>query len=165
VDTSLTLEKFNLQAAINVAEYLGALTEYYEKIYDAADKRKNNMLAYLNENKPAIYKKFYDTYYNEHLADMVKKVFEKEKNKLLIFDHRLVQQIDPIYLDPLPRHKLDFRTHLYAPRKHFMGRYYDTYWFNLLIIWIFTLILYITLYFDFFKRLIELPDTLKRLKK
>lgn len=165
VDTSLTLEKFNLQAAINVADYLGALTEYYEKIYDAADKRKNNMLAYLNENKPAIYRKFYDTYYNEHLADMVKKVFEKEKNKLLIYDHRLVQQIDPIYLDPLPRHKFDFRTHLYAPRKHFMGRYYDTYWFNLLIIWIFTLILYITLYLDFFKRLIELPDTFKRLKK
>jgi len=165
VDTSLTLEKFNLQAAINVADYLGALTEYYEKIYDAADKRKNNMLAYLNEHKPDVYKMFYDTYYNEHLADMVKKVFEKEKNKLLIYNHHLVQQIDPIYLDPIPKSKYDFRTHLYAPRKHFMGRFYDTYWFNLLIIWIFTLILYITLYLDFFKRLLDLPDTIKRLKK
>jgi ABC-type multidrug transport system ATPase subunit len=165
IDTSLTLEKFNLQAAINTMDYLTALNDYYEKIYDAADKRKNNSISYLNETKPQIYKEFYDNYYNEHLADMVKKVFEKEKNKLLIFDHHLIQQIDPIYLDPQPRGYYDFRTHLYAPRKHFMGKYYDTFAFNLLIIWLFALILYITLYLDFFKKLIELPETIKRLKK
>ncbi len=165
IDTSLTIEKFNQQAAINTMDYLLALNEYYEKVYDTADKRKNNMIGYLTQTKPDVYRKFYDTYYNEHLADMVKKVFEKEKNKLLIYKHRLVQQIDPIYLDPIPNHYFDFRTHLYAPRKHFMGKYYDTYWFNLLVIWTFTVILYITLYFDVLKRLIELPEYIKMRRK
>jgi len=158
---SMSIDKFDLQTSINAMDYLVALNDYYEKIYDIADKRKNNMLNYLNEHKPQIYKKFYDTYYNEHLADMMKKSFEKEKNKLLIYEHRLVQQIDPIYLDPSVYNKFDFRAHLYAPRKHFMNRYYDTFWFNFIIIWLFTFILYITLYFETFKKLLELPEKIK----
>ena len=90
---------------------------------------------------------FYDNYYNEHLADQVKKVFEKEKNKILEYNHRLVQQIDPIYLDPRIGGKFDFRAHLYAPRKHFMGKFYDTFWFNIFILWAFTVLFVLDIVF------------------
>ena len=158
----LTPEKFDLQASINTIDYLTALNDYYQKVYDNSDKRKNNMLNYLNQNKPAVYKRFFDNYYNEHLADILKKPYEKEKNKLLEYNHRLIQQIDPVYLDPRVGGKFDFRSHLFAPRKHFMGKFYDTYWFNLTVIWSFTLILYLSLYFELFKRLLELPDSIKK---
>jgi ABC-type multidrug transport system ATPase subunit len=157
--------KFNLQASIDIRDYLNALNDYYQKIYDAADKRKNNKLNYLNQNKPAVYKRFYDNYFNEHLADQVKKVFEKEKNKLLEYNHHLVQQIDPIYLDPGVGGRFDFRAHLYAPRKHFLGHFFDTFWFNVVILWAFTLLFYLTLYFELLKKLFNLPEKIKMRRK
>jgi ABC transport system ATP-binding/permease protein len=162
---NLTPEKFDMQASINTLDYVTALNEYYQKMYDNSDKRKSNMLNYLNLKKPKIYKKFFDNYYNEHLADMVQKTYEKEKNKLLEYNHRLVQQIDPIYLDPRIGGYFDFRAHLYAPRKHFMNNFFDTFLFNMAIIWCFTLILYITLYFEAFKKLFDLPEKIKMRRK
>jgi ABC transport system ATP-binding/permease protein len=161
----LTVDKFNLQATIDTRDYLSALNEHYQKIYDQADKRKNNKLNYLNQNKPLVYKHFYDSYFNEHLSDQVKKVFEKEKNKLLEYNFRLVQQIDPVYLDPRVGGRFDFRAHLYAPRKHFLGQFYDTFWFNLFVIWCFTLFMYLMLYFDTLKKLLDLPEKIKMRKK
>jgi hypothetical protein len=161
----LDLSKFNLEATITIRDYLTALLDHYQKNYDEADKRKHNKLNYLSINKPLVYRKFNDYYYNEHLADMVQKVFEKDKNKLLEYDHRLIQQIDPIYLDPYPNGYFDFRAHFYAPVKHFKGSFYDTYWFNMIIIWCFTLFLYLTLYFDALKKLLNLPEKIRMKKK
>jgi ABC-type multidrug transport system ATPase subunit len=161
----LNLNNFNLQIAIDTHDYLSKLNDYYQHVYDISDKRKNNMLNYLNQNKPKSYKMYYDNYYNEHLADMVKKVFEKEKNKILVYNNHLVQEVDPIYLDPRIDGKYDFRTHLYAPRKYFMGKLYDTFWFNMIVIWGFTFIMYLTLYFELFKNLFELPDKIKMRRK
>ncbi len=162
---SLVPGKFNLETSIAVRNHLSALNDYYQKLYDVADKRKNNKLNYLNIHKPLIYKKFYDKYYNEHLADMVQKVFEKEKNKVLEYNHRLIQQIDPIYLDPRVSGYFDFRAHFYAPRKYFMGKYFDTFWFNISFIWFFTFMLYLMLHFDLLKKIIELPDKIRMYKK
>jgi len=161
----LTVDKFDMQVSINTADYLNALTEYYQKQFDSASKRISNMQNYLSINKPKVYQMFFDTYYNDHLADMVKKVFEKEKNKLLVSDHRLVQQIDPIYLDPRVFGKFDFRAHLFAPRKHFMGKFYDTYWFNMAVIWCFTIFLYLMLYFEVIKNILDLPEKIKMRRK
>ena len=44
-------------------------------------------------------------------------------------------------------------SHFYAPKKKlFDGKYYPTYWVNLGVIWIYTLIMYLTLYFSVIKR-------------
>ncbi len=37
-------------------------------------------------------------YHNEGVSDIVRKVYEK--NKILEYDHQLVQHYDPIYYDP-----------------------------------------------------------------
>jgi uncharacterized membrane protein len=65
-----------------------------------------------------------------------------------------VRMTDPVYMDPVPEYKYNFRSHFFAPRKHFAGRYYDTFWFNMVIIWILILVLYIMLYFDLLKKVI-----------
>ena len=53
----------------------------------------------------------------------------------------------------------DFRTQFYAPTKHFAGQFYDTLYFNVIIIWMMSFLLLITLYFDVFKRLISGKDS------
>ncbi|NOS90813.1 MAG: hypothetical protein HOP30_02720, partial [Cyclobacteriaceae bacterium] len=49
----------------------------------------------------------------------------------------------------------DFRENFYVPQKHFMGRKFDTLYFNIAIIWLMTIILYVTLYLEVLKKLVH----------
>ena len=85
------------------------------------------------------------------------------KNRVIVYNDELVQKYDPIYQNPVPNSPLDYRAHLYAPKKHFLGRYYDTYNFNIIVMWTMTLFLFITLYLDALKNLIEkTPNLFKK---
>jgi hypothetical protein len=46
------------------------------------------------------------------------------------------------------------RAHFFAPAKYFMGFKMETPVFNIIVLWIMTCFLYITLYFDTLKKLI-----------
>ncbi|MFW5886218.1 MAG: hypothetical protein ACOCUL_00535, partial [Bacteroidota bacterium] len=85
-------------------------------------------------------------------------------NKILEYDNRLVQQIDPIYLDPRVSNKISFRSHFFAPRKAFLGMYFDTFYFNMAILWLLTAFLYVTLYYEHFKKLLNLAEKIKFFK-
>ena len=72
------------------------------------------------------------------------------------YDNKLIRQQDPIFRYPEVEHFFDFRSHFYAPQKHFVGIYMDTFTFNMLMVWFMTLFLYVTLYFDSLKKLMDL---------
>jgi len=147
-------KNFNEVVYNEALNYLLKLEAYYNEMFSKANLKKQNVVNYFLTNNPEAYKQIKDNYSNEYLTDIVKKSFEK--NKILEYDYRLVQQIDPIFLDPRIDGKYNFRSHFLAPRKYFAGAFYDTFWFNMLIIWLFTFILYITLYFELFKKLFEM---------
>ena len=117
------------------------------------------MILYYMGKQPGMYMRYKDDYHNENVEDRVRKVFEK--NKMVEFRHQLVQQIDPIYLDPYPSSWFSFRSHFFAPRKYFAGRYIDTFWFNIGFIWFLSLLFYIILYYNLLYKLIHLPEKLK----
>jgi len=106
----------------------------------------------LEQNAP-MYNFLKNSYQNEHLGEIVKKSFEK--NKILEFNHEMVQQIDPIYKDPTTTGLINVRTHFFAPRKYFAGRFFDTYWFNICLIWVYSALLYALLYYDGLKKLMD----------
>jgi len=105
------------------------------------------------ENKKDLYYSWLDIYYNESVSDAVRKIYERKK--FVEFNSRLIQKIDPVFMDPQPSSVLDFRSHFYAPRKFLFGKYFDTYWFNMSVIWLLTLFLYFTLYYDLLRKLIN----------
>lgn len=106
----------------------------------------------------------YHDYYNEAIADVVKNTNERER--YLETEDGLVQVIDAVYHDPEPRYLLDFRAHFYSPIKHMLGIYMGTFWFNLLVVWFMGLGLYVTLYFDVFRRgLKRMTISFRKLKK
>jgi ABC-type multidrug transport system ATPase subunit len=77
-----------------------------------------------------------------------------ESTKILETDGHMVQMVDPIYKDPDPSNKVFSRAHFFAPAKYFMGFKMETPVFNIIVLWIMTCFLYITLYFDTLKKLI-----------
>jgi len=149
--TGGVLDKLYLQLEI--------LDDYYAREFIMANTERENIILYYMEKQPGMYMQYKDDYHNESVEDRVRKVFEK--NKMVEFHHELVQQIDPIYLDPYPSGWFSFRSHFYAPRKYFAGRYIDTFWFNIGFIWFLSLLFYIILYYNLLYKLIHLPEKLK----
>jgi ABC-type multidrug transport system ATPase subunit/uncharacterized tellurite resistance protein B-like protein len=145
-----------------VFRYLDKATTYFSMEFQKAVKQKENIIDYWLGKDPESYYYMRNAYHNESVTDQVKKVFEK--NKILEYNNEFIQQIDPIFLDPQPDNFFGFRSHFFAPRKYFAGRYWDTYWFNLVVIWVLTLFFYVTLYFSVLKKLLELPEKFQRKK-
>jgi ABC-type multidrug transport system ATPase subunit len=95
--------------------------------------------------------KMKDDYENEALShlmlndnDLGPKCLEK--------DGQLIQRVDPIYLNP----DNDWgRAHFLAPNKKLFGKFFPTFGFNICVIWVFSLIMMVTLYFDVLKKLLD----------
>lgn len=94
--------------------------------------------------------RFKQKYYNEALAGLVLK--RQELKKIIAYKGRLIQKKDPVFR--IPQNRCG-RAHFYAPVKRLGPWLIDTFWFNLMVIWLFTGILYIALYLDLLRRLIS----------
>jgi ABC-type multidrug transport system ATPase subunit len=155
-------EKFGPKMASALQLFLDKMTEYYSNSFTEADNeiqaKINRMLA--RDEKQ--YKYYKNSYYNDNLADLVKKVAEKKR--ILEYNHELVRQYEPIYMDPTIKGKLSWRSHFFAPRKPFLGNYYDTFWYNIIVIWIYSVCLYVILYFELIKKIMDVFGKI-RLKK
>lgn len=151
---SLNIGSFSDFVAYNAIDYINALNTHYASMFNEATLNKERTIEFLDDKNPGFYEMRRNKYHNDAIVDIVKKVYEK--NKVVRYKNRLVQQVDPIFNDPQPQHFLAFRAHFLAPTKHFAGIYFDTFWFNMSIMWIITAIFYMTLYYDHLKKLMNM---------
>jgi ABC transport system ATP-binding/permease protein len=156
----ITAENFSAENSQQILEYLNNIEAFYVNLFQQSNQKRQNMITYFLDNKPELYQERYDRYFNEGIADICKKIYEK--NKIVEYKNQLVQHIDPIYEYPIPEHFYSFRSQFLAPTKHFLNRYFDTYWFNMTVIWILTALCYVTLYHETLSKLLTLGDRLKR---
>jgi hypothetical protein len=150
---SLTTELFNGDLAERLEKWLNQAADEYSRLGTRADMILDN---YISSNKMAL-DLLYNNYHNDKLEDIVRKVYEK--NKMLEFRDRLIQNADLIYLEPAPAGPLNFRTHFMAPVKKFMGYSVDTYRFNIILVLSSTIILYIMLYTEMLRGIIRFFET------
>jgi hypothetical protein len=163
---TLSEQAFTPDSGTEILELIDELETRFVDEYNLALQKKER-LTYFYENNPEYefdLDTFKDRYFNESLSDLVRN--QDEKYRILEYDDRLLQRIDPIYnLGAAPGNGLDYRTHFFAPKKHLFSHYFDTFWFNIAVIWCMTIILYIALYFEWLKKLVLAMDvTGKKLK-
>ncbi len=161
----LNLEQFNMEIADSTTSYLNQLQESYSKRFKSAFEKKDQIIASLQDTisgKNKIkYQVLLDNYHNNYLQDFAKNRFAPLQ--LVRIGNHYVQKIDPIFLDPKYEGFLNYRSHFLSPRKYLLGNLIDTFWANVIIIWFFTILLYILLYFDGLKKFLDLPDKIKLL--
>ncbi|HCM60438.1 MAG TPA: ABC transporter [Bacteroidales bacterium] len=145
---SLTPALFSNQLAERLALWLKRTDSEYRKLSNIADMSLDN---YVSCNKMAL-DLLYNSYHNDKLEDIVRKVYEK--NKMLEYRDRLIQNADLIYLEPAAAGTRGVRTHFMAPVKNFAGRSVDTYRFNILLVLTSAIALYLLLYAGTLRRLI-----------
>ncbi len=159
----LNSKQFNEEVYDDAMEYLKRLSDYYGQIFFTMDSKKEAIKAWMAEHHPGEYIRLRNRYHNEHLQDIVKNAYEKRK--VIEYKHRLIQQVDPIYKDPDDEHWFGFSSHFYAPRKYFMGMYFDTFWFDVGVIWFMILMLYPPLYYEHLRKFVEFLGKLRLFKK
>ena len=138
----------------DLAAYLDTFKKRYLDQYNSIVTRKENDAAHLQKAGKYNVLEFKNHYYNEDMADLVKNVNTKER--ILEYNGELIQQINPVFNDPKQTGWLNYRTHFFAPSKNFMGMRFDTFYFNIVVIWVATLLLYILLYTKALRKLLDL---------
>lgn len=154
----LTLESFSPAMANEIRGFLETLKTYYLNKFKNATRGKDTQVSKYTKDSVsrAAYLQLKDDYENESLNDLVTN--RTTPYRILDMDGKYVQKIDPIYLDPSDSNV--GRAHFFAPRKKIFGRYYDTYWVNIWVIWVMSFVLSIALYFDLLKKLINFLENL-----
>ncbi len=187
----LTLDKFNADTYYNIDNYLKIIKKGYMLTYNKFEKKKdeiqrtytkpsksfiekidnklasnsinkkqyNSMKKLMSRIKDESFNQFKQKFKNKALEDFV-----TNSNTMTFTDENefsVIQKKDPIYLDP---YDFDyFKAHFYAPKKKIFGVYIDTFYANLIVIWLMTTLLIITLYYDILKWMINSFSNIQRL--
>jgi len=97
-----------------------------------------------------------DNYENKKLIFIV--LNQEPGEKTIDQDDKIIQKYNPGYMKATSKFG---RAHFYAPVKILGNLEIDTYWFNITVIWIVTLILYIALYFNILQKIITYFENIK----
>ncbi len=155
----LTMDKFNFDVSEKIRNHIKIIKKNYSRNRNIATGSRDMIVEGMEEKEPRSELKLKKKYHNESLGDIVLKAFEKYPT--VRFKTHIVGQYRPIFFDPEPRNFVDFRTHFYAPHKFMFGRMWNTFNFNVTVLWVFTIVLYITLYFDLLKKTLDRLGNLK----
>ncbi|MBS1558608.1 MAG: ATP-binding cassette domain-containing protein [Bacteroidetes bacterium] len=158
IEEDFTQLKYTKVKGMMLDAYIEEYRKHYQKIY--------NENVNLIEKKMAFYEKSgininqeKNTYYNESLSDLVKNVSVKER--LLEYDGKLIQQINPIFQEIKPTSVVDYRTAFFLPEKNLLGTTVSTYLFNILVIWCMAAVCYLALHREWLRKLVDLFGNMK----
>jgi ABC transport system ATP-binding/permease protein len=162
----LAVGKFDSTVYQHTAKFLTVLKQYYSIRLSKASNEKEKRIAMLTSTPEGAikYEEEKMQYVNDAVADGVLNVTALDR--IIEYDGRLIQKIYPVYQDEhKPKHFFDFSANLYQPTKHFGGVYWNTLYFNIVVIWLMTIGLFVTLYFDVLKHLVKWLESTRRSKK
>lgn len=141
----LNIRDYNPETYQKVLGFLINTRNQYHSIYLKALKDNDLMHSSLINEVGGIdnYNTFKNKYYNSQLVSIVRN--EREMIQFFIYNDNIIKLKDPVYTLPVA---FNGRSHFYAPMKRIGNFYIDTFWFNISMVWISTILWFIILYFD-----------------
>jgi ABC-type multidrug transport system ATPase subunit len=147
-------KNFTLSNLEEISDYLNSckllLSEQMENIRTIIDNKYDVLLSRYNHNDEAILE-LKQQYYNNSLADYV--LGNNEFKKMVIDHGEIIRKFEPIYDEP---ENLFGRTHFYSSLKRIGPLLIETFYFNIAMLWIISLLLYILLISEGLPRIINL---------
>ncbi|MEI6048706.1 MAG: ATP-binding cassette domain-containing protein [Bacteroidota bacterium] len=148
----LNPDQFNFNIAELAKNHLKQLKTYYSDSSDELQKKKDKIINDISRQKGDQF--LYNQklkYHNKSLEVLV--LNSEVKDFYRETPVSIMQKVAPVYKDP------DFnngRAHFLASQKRIAGRSFDTFWFNLSVIWLMCTTLYLSLYFDWLRKLLSI---------
>jgi hypothetical protein len=92
--------------------------------------------------------------HNKTLEDMVLK--RSTDDRIIEGDGEFIQIVDPVYNDIYDqKYQMDCRSNFFSPVKYLFGIKFDTFWFNMGVIWVMCGALFASLHFNLLKKAIS----------
>ena len=150
---NLTPARFDSAVYQNLFDYFDNMKSQSLRLRSNAIQQKEEITAALihDLNGEQAYLKLKNNHDNESLAEMV--LNKRELTRILEHDNRLLRKFEPIYMIPTSSFG---RAQFYAPVKIIGSKTMDTLWFNIMVIWVMSAVLYLTLYFDVIRKMLVL---------
>jgi ABC-type multidrug transport system ATPase subunit len=129
------------------------LLAFYKKKFNFTNNKRDEYVASVTKN-PEERERFNlikEKYENENLSSLLRN--KDDFNKIIETEGRLIQRSDPIFHNA--DRDLFLRAHFFAPTKSIFSVLVDTFWVNVSIIWLMTVILIVTLYFESLKKFLD----------
>ena len=147
----LKIDTFSPSLMDETSAFFKDLRNYYNNKAKKGREKKRKILDAIPIDTQALLR---SQSHNKSISNLVKNISAPER--VIEVENRLIQKIYPIYQEKrTPKHLMDFRTIFYAPSKYVLGYHLDTLYFNLIIIWMMTFFLGISLYYDWLRKLVS----------
>ena len=138
---------------------IDTLRVFYRQQYNVADQQlddlRNQRIGLMGRERLLEMK---DDYYNDALDRFLRNTNQILSDKIIEYDGRYIQKVDPVYRKSDHPYVL---AHFLAANKSFGTQTFPTLWINVLVIWIFNVVLFLFLYFRLLPRIMEIGSTLK----
>jgi ABC-type multidrug transport system ATPase subunit len=151
----LTTKNFNRDVADQARNTIRRLEDKYKYIFNSVNDKKDQLTVMLEKkyNSREEYLAFYDSYNNDFLSDVVRKT--TAKNKIIREKDKLIRIYEPVFNIPDKKPVVSLRAHFFTPVKFIFGMQVNTFIFNIIIIWLMTLLFSVALYYDLLRRIVE----------
>ncbi len=127
----------DLNIELSIENFLSSASTKVAAVYDSLMYIKDSRLEIMGDST---YTHLRELNYNKELADLV--LDNNSHEKIRILETEMVRKFRPIYYYPENTHGF---AHIYAPVKNIGGVYISTAYFNLAVIWLFTMAIFIVL--------------------
>jgi ABC transport system ATP-binding/permease protein len=141
---SLNIGQFNTGVATRTEYYLDSLAGHFRAIRKANKILKDSVEQKIGRGK---YNELKENYANKRLIQWV--LNEEPGQKSIETPQKIIQKADPAFMKPVSGYG---RAQFYTPYKRIANLSIDTFWFNILVLWVLTLILYLALYYNLLQK-------------
>ncbi|MCF6240481.1 MAG: ATP-binding cassette domain-containing protein [Bacteroidales bacterium] len=155
--TGIEKKELLFESAKDVKSYLDSIKTIFNKLAIEAGYKKDEKFKKLVKKigKDAVYRLQLENH-NKSLSDIV--LNKMEMKKIIEVDGEFIQKKDPVFMEPVSNFG---RAQFYVSEKRFLGHTFDTFWFNITVIWIGCFILYLALLGNWLKKLLDLSGNIK----
>lgn len=162
IPDKLNINSLDESVITETENYLDLLQSYFKTINKEALFEQNNAMTHIKEQMGGeeAFVQFRNQYVNKSLEDLLKN--KTEITRIIEYNNKLIRKFEPIYMIPT---STTGRAHFYAPVKIIGKRSVDTLWFNIMVIWLMSIILYSTLYFDVIRKFLAFLERFRFRKK
>ncbi|MBN2756619.1 MAG: ATP-binding cassette domain-containing protein [Bacteroidales bacterium] len=140
---NLDYEKINASIIDSMSIYLKNVKDYYNFREIKATRLRDKKIDQIKkEIGKKAFNKLKSDHYNTRLSNFVKNNTENV-TEIVEYEGRLYQKIDPVF--NLPESNF-IKAHFYSPAKRIFGKYINTIWVNIIVLWFLIILMYIVLY-------------------
>lgn len=149
--TKFDTENMDDKRIEKVEYYLNQLKKHLNHKFTELSKERDVLIYSVEKtnDQPSYFNSLKEKYVNQSVTSAV--TLENRINKVILVEDDLIQRGDPIFRDAT-----NFRAHFYAPKKRLGNLLFDTFWYKKVVIWLFSIVMMITLQFDIFHKILEL---------